>query len=285
MRAVKEVRRFRPDRILACWALPSGIFAAVAGKFMSVPYDVWCLGSDVWKAGDYPMGETILRAVLRRADRRFADGYGLSARVKAIGGLSCEFMPSCRPLAFLPRTAPVQQGQLRLVCVGRLHPDKGQDILIDALGQVKERLGDFQLRVFGDGPLRPSLEKQAASLGMADSIFFGGVIDEGTLTQELAAADVAVIPSRIESIPNIFSEALRASCPLIVTDVGDMGDLCRRYECGWVAKPDPKSLSEVIGEFAKEGRFKKLSENSVELKDIFDPVAIARQYAEKFIAA
>ena len=69
----------------------------------------------------------------------------------------------------------------------------------------------------------------------------GNVSDE-TLASLYESSDCVVIPSRSESIPLVFSEALRFDKELIVTDVGDMGMLGRQYGVAWVIPPEDSWL-------------------------------------------
>jgi glycosyltransferase involved in cell wall biosynthesis len=90
---------------------------------------------------------------------------------------------------------------------------------------------------------------------------------------------MVVIPSRSESIPMVFSEALQAGKPLVVTDVGDMGTLVRRYGLGKVVPPErPDLLAQAMREMAAEdrGRYAPGIEQALKLFDI-------REVAAKFL--
>lgn len=94
-------RTYGIDRTLCMWALPCGIFG-LAGKWKNgIPYDVWALGSDIWKIGRIPaLGKAILRVVLRRADRVFADGAYLCTEVADLAGVPADSLlraGRCRP--------------------------------------------------------------------------------------------------------------------------------------------------------------------------------------------
>ena len=75
----------------------------------------------------------------------------------------------------------------------------------------------------------------------------GGFADPGTAAAFMHACDWLVIPSRIESIPLIFVDAIHMRLPVIATEVGDLGALVRRFGIGTVAKPaDPIDLANAI---------------------------------------
>ncbi len=75
--------RYNIDRTLCMWAVPSGIFGFAGKLKKNIPYDVWALGSDIWKIRKIPfLGKMILRTILKNADRVFADGMQLCKEVK-----------------------------------------------------------------------------------------------------------------------------------------------------------------------------------------------------------
>jgi glycosyltransferase involved in cell wall biosynthesis len=104
-------------------------------------------------------------------------------------------------------------GHPLVLAVGRLHPQKGYDVLIDALPDV----GDAVVAVAGDGPLASDLARRAPQvrwLGRRDDV-----------ADLYAAADVVVLPSVWEARSLTAQEALRAGRPLVATDVGGIREL------------------------------------------------------------
>jgi glycosyltransferase involved in cell wall biosynthesis len=86
-------------------------------------------------------------------------------------------------------------------------------------------------------------------------VTIGGYADDATAVSYLSACDCVVIPSRMESIPVILSDALQMGKPLIVSDVGDMGELLRRIPAGIVVSPnDSKALCRAMFEMDKQDR-------------------------------
>jgi len=90
------------------------------------------------------------------------------------------------------------------------------------------------------------LRRRVSAYGLGDSVIIQGPVDESTVSALLARCDGLIIPSRVESIPVILSDALQRDCPLVVTDVGDMGPLVRSYQAGMVVEPSPESLKVAI---------------------------------------
>lgn len=224
--------------IFALWALPSGYWAKEAGQRFAIPYSIWALGSDIWTLGKIPLVRGVLRRVLRHASNRYADGLALKDDVERIGAKPCAFLPSCRALADGRAKTLRDRPPYRLAFLGRWHPNKGIDLLVQAL----EHLGDADwqrieaIRIHGGGPLEPLVQARIALLATAGRpVAVGGYLDREGARDLLAWADYVLIPSRIESIPVIFSDAMQMRCPVIAMPVGDLPRLLAEHRCGVLA--------------------------------------------------
>jgi glycosyltransferase involved in cell wall biosynthesis len=220
---------------LALWALPSGYWARSLKRRRGVPYAVWMLGSDIWSLGRIPVVRFLLGQVIRAADRRYADGFQLAHDGQAIARVPVEFLPSTRaiqtgrvePLANMP--------PYRLVFLGRWHPNKGPDLLLDALALLGE--DDWRriarVDIHGGGQLEGRVREGAESLVAAGRpVMVGGFLDKPAAERALLDADYLIIPSRKESIPVVFSDAMKLACPVVCMPVGDLPRLLREYGAG-----------------------------------------------------
>ncbi len=106
----------------------------------------------------------------------------------------------------------------QLVCVCRLVPAKGLDILFKACAELKKRGHDYVLHIIGDGPFREELEALAQELGIYNETIFYGY----TLHPEefVPFFDIFVLPSRAEAFGSVFAEAALSCLALVGTDVG-----------------------------------------------------------------
>lgn len=225
----------RPDHILALWALPSGYWARQTGDNYGIPYSVWALGSDIWTLGKLPLLRRILASILHKADKIYADGVRLARDVERIGGRNCQFLPSARHLTNHSIASPLPERGLRLGYLGRWHPNKGTDLLLDALALLPEPAWQRieSVRIAGGGPLETVIRKQAqALLDRGRPVQLEGYKNKAEALELLSWADYVLIPSRIESIPVIFSDAMQAGRAVITTPVGDLADLIQRYGAG-----------------------------------------------------
>jgi len=237
-------RRVEAHGILATWTIPSGFWAAGS----RVPFAVWALGSDIWGVGRYPLGRQITQRVLRTADHIFANSYYLIGEIESLAGQPAEFLAASRrlpvdttPPASLPADGP------QLLFIGRWDPAKGPDILLEAMALLKPRLSGVHLHFFGGGPMEQSLRQRASQPDLRDVVTIYGYADPTTATAYLKACDVLVMPSRIESVPVLFSDALACGCPVISTAVGDLERLVGENEVGLLCPPeDPRALAEAV---------------------------------------
>jgi glycosyltransferase involved in cell wall biosynthesis len=103
-----------------------------------------------------------------------------------------------------------------LLSVGRLIPDKAPDVLMEAFALCANEFPECRLAFVGEGVLEPALRKQAARLGVAEQIDWCGLVKD--LLPHYNAAQVFVLPSRIEGMPNALLEAMGFGVPVIVSD-------------------------------------------------------------------
>lgn len=118
----------------------------------------------------------------------------------------------------LPRGLVMKSGnhEKNIVCVARLDPQKGIDVLLRAFVGVRRRHPDWTLHLAGEGVSMMELKNQAGQLKIESSVIFHGTVpDVGPL---LAKADIFVLPSRFEGFPNSLAEAMVAGLPVISTE-------------------------------------------------------------------
>lgn len=108
---------------------------------------------------------------------------------------------------------PIGPERKRLLCVGGLRPEKDHRTLLSAFALVAAAFPCWSLRIVGDGPLRRSLEEQAAALEIDDRVEFTG--GRRNVDDEYRAAQLFVLPSLYEAFPNCIAEALAHGLPVV----------------------------------------------------------------------
>lgn len=178
------------------------------------------------------LASVLERLVAHRADAVLAASPDLAVRAWAAGAHDVRDAPVAAP-ALRPTGRDPGLGSPLVLAVGRLHPQKGYDVLLDAL----PLLGGAVVAVAGDGPLEAELRARAPQVR-----WLGHRTDVADL---LAAADVVVLPSRWEARSLTAQETLRAGRPLVASAVGAVPALVRD---GAVLVPpgDAQALGEAV---------------------------------------
>jgi phosphatidyl-myo-inositol dimannoside synthase len=167
----------------------------------------------------------------------FVSKYTRSRFAAAFGaGAALEYLPSgVDPTEFRPDTAARKEIRGRhglgdrptVVCVSRLWPRKGQDMLIRALPAIRERVPDAALLLVGGGPYEDRLRTLATQTGVADDVIMTGRVPQEELPAHYAAGDVFAMPCRthgrgldVEGLGIVYLEASAAGLPVVAGDSG-----------------------------------------------------------------
>jgi glycosyltransferase involved in cell wall biosynthesis len=154
-----------------------------------------------------------------------------------------------------PYRPPDQGGPFRIFSCGRLHPCKGHDVLIRAVGRLRERGLDARLVIAGEdadsgtGQYRRELEAAVAELGLADAVKLPGAISEDAVLRELEVSHVFALASESEPLGVVIMEAMAMSVPVVTTAAGGTAELVRDGENGRRVTPgDPDALAGAIAD-------------------------------------
>jgi glycosyltransferase involved in cell wall biosynthesis len=138
------------------------------------------------------------------------------------------------------RAQPIDPCSKALVSVGRLHPQKGQLLLVDAFAEAIARGVDAELVLVGDGELRPQLEALIAERGLGSRVRITGWLDGEHVQRELLAARALVLPSFAEGLPTVIMEAFALGRPVLSTYIAGIPELVQAGENGWLVPAGSK---------------------------------------------
>ncbi|GGE72084.1 glycosyltransferase family 4 protein [Priestia taiwanensis] len=143
------------------------------------------------------------------------------------------------------RTSKEQSKKFVIVCVARLGPRKGHNLLLDAITQLPKSMRDnLEVLIVGDGEMREALEKQKRSLGLSMVEFLGTRDDVPYL---LSKADVFVLPTLNDSLPVSIIEAMHSGVCVISTSVGGIPELVKHGKTGiLIDSGDAKKLAGAL---------------------------------------
>jgi phosphatidylinositol alpha-1,6-mannosyltransferase len=189
--------------------------------------------------------------VSRYTRSRFASAFGPAARLEYLP-------PGVDTDRFRPD--PVARAELReryrlgerptVVCLSRLVPRKGQDMLVKALPSIRRRIDGAALVIVGGGPYLEALRKLAEDRGVAEHVTFTGGVPAGELPAHHALADVFAMPCRtrgagmdVEGLGIVFMEASATGVPVIAGLSGGAPETVQHNKTGLVV--DGRSVDEV----------------------------------------
>lgn len=253
--ALGHYQRFRPHVAIAFFGVPAGVIALAGRAVYRVPYIVSLRGGDVpGYAGIGPwaaLGTPLLYPVWRNAHAIVANSAGLrdlALRMARRLGRDVLSIPNGVDIErFEISGRPSPDGALRLLFVGRLAPEKGLDVLLQALESLSEgQRSQLRLTVVGDGPLRARLEASTRRL-LPGQVKHLGWRPRDELPAIYVGSQVLVLPSLMEGMPNVMLEAMAAGLPVIATRVGGCPELVSDGENGLLVEPgSPPALAAAI---------------------------------------
>ncbi len=171
---------------------------------------------------------------------------------------------------------------LRVLFVGRLVPEKGPGVLVEALEEVVARGVDVEARVVGGGPLAEQLRTRLARGPLADRVVLLGPVGQDDMPALHAWADVFCLPSFAEGVPVVLMEAMASELPVITTRIAGIPELVEEGVSGRLLNPGRADLladaltgmtnAEQRAELGRAGRRRVVEE--------FQPESNARRLLE-----
>jgi glycosyltransferase involved in cell wall biosynthesis len=178
----------------------------------------------------------------------------------------------------VPEDAPL------VVTVARLHPQKGLDVLLEAIPDLRARVPGVMVVIVGQGPEEAALRAKAARDGLTPWVCFAGPSVDAA--EELGAADVVAVPSRWESGPLVVAEALELARPVVATPVGFVPDLVTDGISGRIVPVgDARLLADALADLLTDrGAAAAMGERGREAAErILGPGALVDQVSDVYV--
>ncbi len=247
--------------------LPAGLLGPWLRRTARLPYVVFLGGAEITVPGAVPGVSRLLRLVLAESSLLFTvSQYTADQAVRLSGGVArAEVL---RPALEIERYAQAGAADAvaaraalglddapLVVCVGRLVPRKGQDMLIAALAGLDGAFSDARLALVGGGRLADPLRRRAAAAGVSERVLLPGEVAADELRLWLQAADVFAGPSRtrhrgleVEGFGIVYAEAALTGLPVIAGRSGGAPEAVVEGETGYVVDAHtPAELTAVLG--------------------------------------
>jgi glycosyltransferase involved in cell wall biosynthesis len=211
---------------------------------------------------------------LGRVDLFYAHGPLAREQVLAAGAEPWRVREGLSPVPFSGALAPrAGTASRRVVFAGRLHREKGADVLVEALGLLGDPPPAF---VLGSGPEEEALRQRAVELGLAERITFAGWQDDPAAW--IAGAAAFVVPSRCDAWSQAAVAAMGLRVPVIASDAEGLPALVARGRGVLVPAGDPNALAEAIRAIA-DGGVRPDLEGALAYAAAHSPERVARVYA------
>lgn len=242
--AFKLCKEEKFDIALIFFGIPSGPIGVSLKRKFKIPFVIRFGGGDVpgfqerFKSIYKVLGPSI-KKIWKKSDARIANSDGLKK-------LAYEFydkeefkvIPNGVDVdVFMPDDMRVSGRIFKILFVSRLIERKGLQFVIPQLPQLRDTLEakgkGLRLTIVGDGPYRETLEQIAKENGVYDIIDFVGQKDKDQIVPYYQDADVFILPSKKEGMPNVVLEAMACGLPIIMTPcqgskelISDNGFVC-----------------------------------------------------------
>jgi glycosyltransferase involved in cell wall biosynthesis len=250
------VAEFKPDVVLAPWAYPDGWAAGRLAHRAGLPVVVQVHGSDVKLLEQFPTRQKRTIESLTQADGVIAVSQDLAQIIQKMGVASEKLRviyDGIDPEVF----APADQTQARdalglpsneyaLLFIGNLVPVKAVDLLLQALKLMGPIQPNCKLYIIGSGAQRTALEQLSQSLGLSSQVRFLGAMPQSELPKWYHAADLFVLPSHSEGVPNVLLEASATGTPWVASRVGGIPEITHLGRHWLVTPNQPDELGRTL---------------------------------------
>ncbi|MEZ6059767.1 MAG: glycosyltransferase [Planctomycetaceae bacterium] len=284
VRAVYRLTRHliaSPPEILLCFLHQANIVGRIVGRWLKLPRVVsgirvadsrrWIIWSD-------------------RLTRRLVDHYvavsdavaELHSRLCGIPSSKISAIPNGVDLPAEPSRRVVlgSPSSFRILYVGRLTAQKSPQTLVEAFCRLSDGVRTATtLDFIGDGPQRSAMTRLIQQRGLSDRVRLLGHRDD--VADFLQAADLLVLPSIWEGLPNVVLEAMAHRLPVVASDVDGVRDLIRDKDTGWLVPPgQPDDLAATITQVLQSPQLRaEVAENAFAMvKENFTWDAAIRKY-------
>jgi len=290
---VASLQRMRAD-VLCCHGYKANLLGILAARRLGIPVIAvargWtgeCLRVRLYEALD--------RRVLRWMDKVVCISHAQAEKVVAAGvpadrvavfcnAVRCNRFGTPDPryreelLHFFPRSMQHIVG-----AAGRLSPEKGFGVLVDAAASVVRQDSSVGFVLFGDGPLRDSLRERIESRGIQGNFVLAGFRHD--LDDFMPHFDLLTLPSFTEGLPNVVLEAFAAGVPVVATAVGGTPEIVDDGQTGFLVPPgQPAQMANRIRQALSDPSWRReagvLARETVERRFSFE--VQAESYAALF---
>ena len=281
----KHIRQEKPDVVIA---FTEGVYCFTIAALLGTKIPV--IASERLD----PSAMTWKRNLLKRLLLPYADWLVVQTRtIKEFFPKSIQKKTSViynpvnitRPQSLTPSPSPKGEGGIqsekkmnRIISVARLFPQKNQAMMIRAFAKVADEFPDWQLVIFGEGPLRAELEFLVSSFKLQDRVLLPG--RTGHVIEELRKSKIFCMSSDYEGMSNSMIEAICVGLPIVSTKVSGTDELIEDGVNGYLVEiGDEKGMTEALDKLIQnEDLMKQMGEANLKKASFFRMDTIVDQW-------
>jgi glycosyltransferase involved in cell wall biosynthesis len=251
LRRVRNLHRRSPIHVIhAHAALPCGHAAALLSRRLGIPFIVTIHGLDVfnscfqkgiaagWRRTTslkvYKSANKVI-CISGKVQQLLENGMGETVAAEVIYN-------GTDPDQFTP--GPAQKGPPMILMVGNLLAGKGHELVLRAIGRVKDSHPDLQCRIIGEGADRGHFAGLVEDLGIGDRVRFLGRRNRSEVADAMRTCTIFALPSRYEGLGCVYLEAMSSGKPVIACRGQGIDEIIRHGSNGWLIPVD--GLEELV---------------------------------------
>ncbi|HWL09329.1 MAG TPA: glycosyltransferase, partial [Planctomicrobium sp.] len=253
----ETLKVFKPDAVLSYWAHPDGEVGRRAAELAGIPSAVIVGGTDVLVLPQRHGRGPKIQKVLNQSSAVITVSKGLASKVCEMGvpemnvvtiyqGVDENLFECVHTRSMSRLKLGLSNDVAHLLWVGRMVEIKAIPVLLNAVALLRDQGVRFQLHLLGDGPQRGSMEQLAAKFNLSEQVQFHGCISQDAIADWYRAADVTVLSSDSEGLPNVLRESLACGTPFVSTNVGSVHELLFPEASCLVLPRDPVAFADAI---------------------------------------
>jgi len=241
------IKNHKPTTLMASWGFPDAVAVSRLNRFLKLPFFVKVHGTDVNENTQFSARKKSMKKWLNKADTIFCASNALLKSLQSIGikeeKLTVNYNGVNAEIFFPIKNKPKKQ---QLVFVGSLINTKGVNELLDAFIVAKKQCADLELDILGEGPMKATLAKIITEENLNQSIRLQGSLPLSDVAKFIRNANVLVLPSYREGVPNVLLEAFASGTPVVSTKVGGIPEVVNEKVGLLVNAKDSQQLALAI---------------------------------------
>ena len=231
----RELQKRRIGHLHNHFANAGAIVGLLAARLADIP---WSFTMHGISETDYPAGLLLGKKIETARFVACVSYFGRAQAMRTVAPDQWSKLHVLRcglPLTQLPKHRGSSEKK-RMICVGRLSPEKGQAGLLEAFASVA-RESDAELILVGDGPEAEDLRARAERMSLKGRVTFAGRLGELETLERIAASDILILTSFMEGLPIVLMEAMALGTAVIASRVAGIPELVEDGKSGLLFTP------------------------------------------------